>query len=305
MNTVDLFAGLGGSSEGARAAGCNVIWAGNHWGLAVDTHALNHPGAQHICQDLQQADWSAVPAHDLMLASPCCQGHSHAKGKGRSDHDASRSTAWAPISCLEHHRPEFFIIENVPEFTGWRLYKPWSMCLSAMGYSTQIVITDSADAGVAQHRRRLFIIGNRGRTAIDLDVEKIQHVTARDVIDFNAGNWTEINKPGRAKATLSRIKNGREAHGDQFIAPYYGSGSGQTGRSLDRPIGTITTKARWSVINGNMMRMLTIDETKKFMGFPMDYMIPTRTKSDAIKLLGNAVVPPDIARHIDALKRAA
>lgn len=31
MNAVDLFAGLGGFSEGAEQAGCRVVWAGNHW----------------------------------------------------------------------------------------------------------------------------------------------------------------------------------------------------------------------------------------------------------------------------------
>lgn len=30
MDAIDLFAGLGGSSEGARMAGVNVVWAANH-----------------------------------------------------------------------------------------------------------------------------------------------------------------------------------------------------------------------------------------------------------------------------------
>lgn len=30
---IDLFAGLGGLSTGARAAGVQVIWAANHWTL--------------------------------------------------------------------------------------------------------------------------------------------------------------------------------------------------------------------------------------------------------------------------------
>ena len=29
MNAIDLFAGLGGFSEGAEAAGCRVVWAAN------------------------------------------------------------------------------------------------------------------------------------------------------------------------------------------------------------------------------------------------------------------------------------
>lgn len=83
---IDLFAGLDGWSTGARNAGIDVIWAANHWPVAVEWHSANHPDAIHICQDLHQADWSKVPAHDIMLASPCCQGHSKARGKKSGGH---------------------------------------------------------------------------------------------------------------------------------------------------------------------------------------------------------------------------
>ncbi|WP_415509807.1 DNA cytosine methyltransferase [Acetobacter sp.] len=69
MTTVDLFAGAGGFSTGAEMAGARVVWAANHWPLAVEYHAINHPSVQHVCQDLHQADWSLVPRHDLMLVA--------------------------------------------------------------------------------------------------------------------------------------------------------------------------------------------------------------------------------------------
>ncbi len=95
MKAIDLFAGAGGFSTGAKMAGCSVVWAANHWRQAVDVHASNHPGTDHACQDLHQTDWTTGPAHDLLLASPACQGHSRARGKERAHHDAQRSTAWA------------------------------------------------------------------------------------------------------------------------------------------------------------------------------------------------------------------
>ncbi len=116
MRTIDLFAGAGGFTIGAEQAGCNVLWAANHWPLAVDTHTANHQGTTHICQDLHQADWSTVPAHDLLLASPSCQGHSNARGKERPQHDSSRATAWAIVSAAEYHRPQTCLVENVAEF---------------------------------------------------------------------------------------------------------------------------------------------------------------------------------------------
>lgn len=89
MKAIDLFSGFGGSSTGASMAGIDVVWAGNHWQEAVGIHALNHPSSQHVCQDLHQADWSSVPAHDLLIASPCCQGHSKARGKKSGKRRAS------------------------------------------------------------------------------------------------------------------------------------------------------------------------------------------------------------------------
>ncbi len=57
MKAIDLFAGAGGFSTGATMAGVQVVWAANHWPAAVQVHANNHPTTQHVCQDLQQADW--------------------------------------------------------------------------------------------------------------------------------------------------------------------------------------------------------------------------------------------------------
>ena len=68
MKAIDLFAGAGGFSTGAMMAGCRVVWAANHWQAAVPVHAINHPDALHVCQDLHQARWQDVPAHDIMLA---------------------------------------------------------------------------------------------------------------------------------------------------------------------------------------------------------------------------------------------
>jgi len=304
MNAIDLFAGAGGFSTGARLAGCNVVWAANHWPLAVKWHAANHPGADHVCQDLHQADWASVPAHDIMLASPCCQGHSKARGKasGNPQHDASRSTAWAVVSAAEYHRPAFIVVENVPEFLQWQLYRPWALAMQALGYSAAPHVVDAADHGAPQHRVRLFIVLTQSSAPISLRLEKRPHIPASRFIDLSAGTWAAIDKPGRAKATLERVAAGRAAHGRQFLTSYYGNT--RTGRSLDRPIGTITTRDRWAVIDGDRMRMLSKQECRAAMGFPADYLLPDNHR-EAIHLLGNAVCPPVAADLIESLRKAA
>lgn len=242
---IDLFAGLGGWSTGARNAGVDVLWAANHWPVAVEWHSANHPEAIHICQDLHQADWSKVPAHDIMLASPCCQGHSKARGKksGNAQHDASRSTAWAVVSAAEYHRPEVVLVENVEEFTDWELYPAWSHAMAALGYMIAPHVVDCADLGVPQHRVRLFLVCTRSKAPLMLELHRRQHVPATSFLDFDAGKWSPIEKPGRAQATLDRVRNGRERFGDQFIMPYYGKAPGSpaatsTARSAPLPPST-------------------------------------------------------------------
>ena len=302
MRAIDLFAGAGGFSTGAVMAGCKVAYAANHWPAAVEIHAANHAGTEHACQDLQQADWTRVPAHDLLLASPACQGHTPARGKERPHHDACRSTAWAVVSALECHRPPFAIVENVPAFTKWALFPAWCSALHALGYSVAPHVIDCADLGVPQHRERVFIALARSRAPIELRMPHVERVPAARIIDFDAGRWSPIERKGRAANTLARIANGRRQHGDRFLIAFYGATKG--GRGLDRPIGTITTRDRWAVIDGDRMRMLMVDEARRAMTFPASYVLPANSRT-AMHMLGNAVPPLAAQRVIEAMRAAA
>ncbi|CAZ90422.1 putative C-5 cytosine-specific DNA methylase [Thiomonas arsenitoxydans] len=304
MKAIDLFSGAGGFTEGARQAGVEVCWAANHWPAAVACHSANHPEAVHACQDLEQADWRAVPAHDVLMASPACQGHSPARGKERPHHDALRSTAWAVVACAEYHRSPVVIVENVPAFTAWALYPAWCDAMFRLGYAVAPHLIDSADHGVPQHRERLFLICSLSKHPLELDLPRRAYVPARDIIEWDLHPWAEIDEPGRSAHTLRRIEAGRRAYGARFLAPYYGSGSGLTGRSIDRPIGTLTTRDRWAVIDGPRMRMLQVSEARKAMGFRADYKLPAR-KKEAMHLLGNAVCPPVAADLLAAIRAAA
>jgi len=303
MKAIDLFAGLGGFTKGATLAGVEVKWAANHWPTAVQWHSVNHPDTVHACQDLQQADFRDAPAHDLLLAAPACQGHTHARGKEKPHHDAQRSTAWAVVECAEVHRPAVVLVENVPELAKWILYKAWCGALHALGYSLSPMVLNAADHGVPQERHRLIIVATRSKHPIELRLPRRAHVAASTVIDLNAGSWSAV--ADKVPKTRARWARGRAALGETFVMPYYGSGSGETGRSLARPIGTLTTKARWAVVKGDQMRMVSPHaEGRPLMGFPDDYQLPP-TLEKAWHLLGNAVCPPMACDLINAIREAA
>lgn len=57
LTLTDMFCGAGGSSTGAtQIPDVEVIVAANHWQLAIDTHAQNHPTTDHRCADLSQVE---------------------------------------------------------------------------------------------------------------------------------------------------------------------------------------------------------------------------------------------------------
>lgn len=304
MRAIDLFAGAGGFSCGAEMAGLQLVWAANHWPKAVNTYELNH-GLKPYCQDLQQANWLNVPEHDILLASPACQGHSIAKGKDRPHHDATRSTAWAVVSCLETHKTPVAIVENVPEFLKWSLYPAWKNALELLGYQIAPTLIDSADHSVPQNRNRIFLVITRSKAPLFLNFIAEHHQPISNVIQWDKYQWQKIVKPGRSQKTIDRWKNGLKNLGtDRFVMPFYGSGSGLTGRSIDRPIGTITTRDRWALVQGDELRMLQVDENKAAMGFPADFILPDN-KADAMMMLGNAVCPPVARDLINEIRRVA
>lgn len=309
MRVVDYFAGAGGFTLGAQLAGAQVVAAIDHNPLAVQTHARNHPGALHLCEDLTRFDPRRLPPFDVLVASPACQGHSRGRGvargaEGDARWDTSRATAWAVVDCVEVRRPRAVVVENVTDFERWTLFDLWRDALVRLGYDVRVQVCDAAAWGVAQERRRVIVTAVRGSEAPAVVAPVVPVRTAGDVVDLGAGAWSPIARSGRAAATLRRIERGRAALGDRFVMPYYGGGSGLTGRSLARPLGTVTTRDRWAVVDGDRMRMLTVEEYREAMGFPPGYSLPA-AKAQAVGLLGNAIVPAVAAAAVRAVMEAA
>jgi DNA (cytosine-5)-methyltransferase 1 len=340
---IDLFSGSGGFSTGAKNGGAVIVWAANHWVEAVDIHALNHPGTMHKIQNLvdPKLDWTIVPDHEVMLAAPSCIGHTKAAGRCPPKmKDDARASAWAVNEAVAHHRPEVFVVENVPEMQKWdeadtrwneanpknrrelrgRDYQAWKRNLESMGYSLTEQIINAADAGAAMNRERLFIVGHLG-DPIHIPQPRKKARPIKDLLDLRVvpitrqnvrkqGSWNPLRPASRRRVGINPLKpkpwaqilRGREDYGDLYILPYYGAT--QSGRSILRPLGSQDTRSRFAIIDWehDRMRMLRPEELKLAMGFPEDYILPTKPNGTvhvglATKMLGNSVSPP-VAAHI-------
>jgi len=293
---IDLFAGGGGTTLGAKGAGVNIIWAANHKKAVVEAHEMNHPETDHACQDLQQADWSQVPKHDILFASPCCQGHSDASGLRKKTIYAylSRSTAWAVVSCLEAHRSPVAIIENIERFLDWALFPAWKAAMSALNYSISINVVNAADLGIPQSRVRLFIVATQSKNPIQLDLPKHDHKAATSFLDLNFDNHEWDLVENRVDKTKMRVKNGRADFGEVFLDAAYGTE--RSGRSIHKPLGTVTTVNKHSLVMGDYIRPLTIKELAAAQTFPHDYYWP-KGKTITKEMIGNAV-PPEMSKKM-------
>jgi len=293
VRCVDLFAGWGGFSIGAEQAGARVVYAANHWPLAVQAHAANHPHTQHVCQDLRQADWSALPSYDVLLAAPACQGHSTAsQPKRRAYHDGLRATAWAVVDCADVTEPRALVVENVPAFKRWRLFPVWRQALEALGYSLSEHVVRASGYGVPQRRDRLFIVGTKRARRFELAPPSSSEPGFGPCIDWSEGRWRPV--AAASDRVRERIAAGRR-HGRRFLTQHV---TGHRGIALDQPIRTVTTKDQWAIVDGDRYRPLTVRENARAMGFPDDYTWPTNaTRKDQLRGLGNAVCPP-VARAV-------
>ena len=301
MRAIDLFAGWGGFTQGATDAGIDVLWAANHWQLAVDTHALNHPGTVHECQDLRQADWTALPDYDLLMASPACQGHSPAsQPRRRLYHDALRATAFAVVDCADVTEPRAIVVENVPAFVRWRLYDHWCAMLRALGYTLDVRQVTATHHGVAQRRTRLFLVATRDGVRVPPLRLRENEPAFGPLLQTDAeipdAAWVPVESatPG----VRDRIARGRARHGRRFLTQHV---TGHPGVPLTEPIRTITTAAgHWNLVDGDRYRALTGRELARGMGFRDTFTWPeTATSGQVTKGLGNAVCPP-VARDVVA-----
>lgn len=271
LTAIDLFCGAGGTSTGLALAtgGRYKLTAINHWDIAVETHARNHPNAEHLCKGIDTLDPRKVHKGklDLLLASPECTHHSIARG-GKPMEDQSRASAWEVVRWAEALCPRHIIVENVKEFESWgpldsrakrplksrkgETFRAWVQALRSLGYTVDSKVLNAADYGAATSRRRLFVVAQRGRGPIVWPHSTHARVpdlltprkwrAASEIIDWSIpGTSIFSRKKPLAPATLARIEAGLKRFGGAHVEPFLVIlRQHQAGMSINAPVPTIT-----------------------------------------------------------------
>lgn len=305
-----MFCGAGGSSAGARAAGTEIVHAIDAWELAALTFKDNFSRAavdtltltagSKPSRDLKRAEI------DLICASPECTNHSPAKGAKPRCED-SRSTSHYVTSYAAALKPRWIVLENVVQLQNWDGYKTLLSELRKLGYRISPQILDAADFGVAQTRRRLFVLCDREREPPLVKTRSAKRLPASSIVQLD-GPWLSqpLRREGRAEPTLERAQRGIDAVGrNPFLIVYYGSDGAGGWQPLDRPLRTLTTLDRFGLVTWQgrepMLRMLQVDELRAAMGFAVSHRFNHGTRRDRIKMIGNSVAPPVMAAIVETL----
>ncbi len=312
IRAFDMFCGAGGGSAGARDAGAEIVVGVDMCAIAAKTFSTNFPEARVIAERLESVPLGSLKTEigeiDLLLASPECTNHTCAKGGAPRD-EASRATAMLVVSYAQALRPRWLVLENVIHMRPWSRYGELKHELGNLGYRLHEHVLDSADFGVPQRRRRLFLVGDRARNPNPVIHKRpCQRKTVKSILD-SVGVWktSALFDERRATATLERAQRGFQALGEEasFLLVYYGNDGSGGWQPLDRPLRTITTVDRFALVQHDgresRMRMLQVPELKRAMGFDESFKLLIGTRRDRVRLLGNGVCPPVMTAVVKSL----
>ena len=346
VNIIDMFCGAGGLSFGV-SEGLKSLGVTSNFTHAIDTdaHALSihrrNLGTSHMfCANVESlVDYkldlsaeftnfqdkptvynelrSAIGQNDILIAGPPCQGFSNLNNKTRRADDRNELYFRVPAAALALNS-KIVIIENVKEILSdpRKIVERAKFIFENNGYTVKTAILDGAKLGLAQTRKRHFLIAVRGAVTIELDelIASMRVEHARTV-DWAIGDLIGINSvhPFDTPATLSDDNKERIVlmHDLQEIPQEYRPKSHRDAEKLtyksvygrlwgDRPSGTITTgfytPGRGRYIHPHLPRTLTAHEAARIQGFPDcfefiydDGNIPTR--NIYAKTIGDAVPP--------------
>ena len=188
MNVIDLFAGVGGMSEGFRMEGFDIKVAIEYDKDIASSYGKNHPGTEVIADDISNVDVEQLhkkyPDIDVVMGGPPCQGFSQ-KGKRLSLNDPRNYLFQQFVRFVKEFKPKYFVLENVPNIitTSNGYFKDQIVeAFEKLGYKVTYGILCAADYGVPQDRHRAVFLGQKDKLEIELPKPNGIHTTIKDAI---------------------------------------------------------------------------------------------------------------------------
>lgn len=290
-NSIELFSGAGGLALGLEMAGFTTLALVDNDHYCCETLRANRekyfPAATIFECDIIELDPSevlekcSVKKEDITLIAggPPCQGFSIAKTSkgGRHIEDPRNSMFLHFAKFVKEIEPKVFLLENVPGLTNMEEGKVLDYILKhfrSLGYAVNHRILNSADYGVPQLRRRLFLLGFKGSQPLRFPAPTHsphannlrglpKYRTIRDAFSELTPDMPNQEMPRHTKKKVKRlagIEPGSHWQGWHFRD------------TMDRPSRTVTGHCRDDWVHPVENRTGTVRELAALQTYPNDYV---------------------------------
>ena len=126
--------------------------------------AHHYPNVPNVGDMTKYKEWNFEQPINLLVGGTPCQSFSVA-GLRKGLEDPRGNLALTYCGILDHFRPKWFVWENVPGVLssgGGRDFGSFLGALAELGYGFAYRVLDAQYFGVAQRRRRVFVVGCAG-----------------------------------------------------------------------------------------------------------------------------------------------
>lgn len=162
MRFLDLFAGLGGFNLALTKLGHTCVFASE---LDASLRALYETNFRvKPAGDIRQISLDEIPRHDILCAGFPCQPFSKAGDQKGFEHPRWGDLWGEVLRIVEHHQPEYIILENVPNLANHANGQTWAKIESGLrhiGYDVRDRRLSPHRFGIPQIRERIFIVARK------------------------------------------------------------------------------------------------------------------------------------------------
>ncbi|WP_157778253.1 DNA cytosine methyltransferase [Massilia violaceinigra] len=185
LTAVSLFSGCGGLDSGFEAAGFRILSAHDIDPVAVQNYN-NNLVPVGVVSDISSKEFTIPSGVDVVISGSPCQGFSLV-GK-RNVLDPRNSLLLTSCELVRKASPRAAIFENVPGALAGAHKEIWDngvKILQSAGYRVHYETIAMNDYGVAQMRKRVFLIAFKDRDPFSLSdtLRPVTPPSLRDVLD--------------------------------------------------------------------------------------------------------------------------
>ena len=158
---IDLFAGIGGIRLAFERAGNQCVFSSEWDKYAQQTYFENF--GEMPCGDITAIPAEEIPSHDILTGGFPCQPFSSIGKREGFEHGTQGTLFFDIARIIAKKGPKAFLLENVQGLKTHDKGNTYRTIIKTLqdelGYWTDDRVLDSANFGVPQHRRRIYIIG--------------------------------------------------------------------------------------------------------------------------------------------------